>query len=412
MTDYLSGNLQAYSPGTALYDRSLTVYGIKIVAGAEVSGNKAVPDDWVYKTARVVQLLLDPAGEGINSSAQENAIKILKGESGTFHAGLPTVQRTLYGSSDSYDLSPLQKPEAWPGLDEHNDRHVSNDMVWYRNVSSPNPPEGKNDIGEILEHVLHTIQVLGIRGAIDGSLEALNGGNQSSEIYKAMNEAVENGVYGLEGYGGSLDRDLEFTSAVITKEYMYLLTFAMWEYNEFWDDGTLAPEWSDDALTPESVLSKNPLGHALFTKYIAPIVSRPDKAILLDIFQDNDQGAHGYIADTLETNTISIIVDEGVVSDSAITVSDLVEERIINGDKVISHTIEYGGQDYKYDDVKDLVMIFLRNDDFTPVFQNEIAESFPDYSEVTYSEVISLVGLGGVSDTILQVASTDGYFVV
>ena len=129
-------------------------------------------------------------------------------------------------------------------MDEHNDRHVSNDMVWYRNVSSPNPPEGKNDIGEIVEHVLHTIQVLGIRGAIDGSLEALNGGNQSSEIYKAMNEAVENGVYGLEGYGGSLDRDLEFTSTVITKEYMYLLTFAMWEYNEFWDDGTLAPEWS------------------------------------------------------------------------------------------------------------------------------------------------------------------------
>jgi len=306
----------------------------------------------------------------------------------------------------------LQKPEAWPGLDEHNDRHVSNDMVWYRNVSSPNPPEGKNDIGEILEHVLHTIQVLGIQGAIDGSLEALNGGNQSSEIYKAMNEAVENGIYGLEGYGGSLDRDLEFTSKVITKEYMYLLTFAMWEYNEFWDDGTLAPEWSDDALTPESVLATNPLGHALFTKYIAPIVSKPEKAILLDIFQDNDQGAHGYVADTLEKNTISIVVDEGVVSDSAITVSDLVEERIINGDKVISHTIEYGGQDYKYDDVKDLVMIFLRNDDFTPVFQNEIAESFPDYSEVTYSEVISLVGLGGVSDTILQVASTDGYFVV
>ena len=54
----------------------------------------------------------------------------------------------------------------------------------------------------------------------------------------------------------------------------------------------------DDALTPESVLATNPLGHALFTKYIAPIVSRPEKAILLDIFQDNDQGAHGYVADT------------------------------------------------------------------------------------------------------------------
>ena len=132
---------------------------------------------------------------------------------------------------------------------------------------------------------------------------------------------------------------------------------------------------------------------------------------MLNIFQDNDQGAHGYVADTVEKNTISIIVEEGVVSDSALTVSDLVEERILNGEKVISHTITYGSQDYKYEDVKDLVMIFLRNDDFTSIFQNEIAESFPDYSEVTYSEVISLVGLGGISDTILQVASSDGFFV-
>jgi len=95
MPYYQSGELAEYSSGTDLYDRSLTVHGIKIVAGAEVSGNNAVPDAWVYKTARVIQLLLDPKGQGIDRVAQDNVIKILQGESGTFHAGLPTVQRTL-----------------------------------------------------------------------------------------------------------------------------------------------------------------------------------------------------------------------------------------------------------------------------------------------------------------------------
>ena len=125
---------------------------------------------------------------------------------------------------------------------------------------------------------------------------------------------LKNGVYGLEGYGGSLDRDLEFTSTVITKEYMYLLTFAMWEYNEFWDDGTLAPEWSDDALTPESVLAKKPVGACVIHKiYRAHSFQGLIKRFCWIYSKIMTKAPHGYIADTLETNTISIIVDEGVV---------------------------------------------------------------------------------------------------
>lgn len=412
MPFYQSGELIKYESITELYDRSLTVYGIKIVAGAEVSGNKAVPDDWVYKTAKVIQLLLDPEGQGIDSVAQENAIKILEGASGTFHAGLSTVQRTLYGSGDSYESNPLRSPELWKGLDEHNDIHVSNDMVWYRNIESPNPPTGRNDTAEIMEHVLHTIHMLGIKGAVEGSLQALNGSDQSSEVYKAMNEAVENGAFDLEGYGGSLDRDLDFTGQVILKEYLYLLTFGMWEYNEFWDGGSLAPEWSDSARTPEGVLDLNPLGYALFTKYLAPIISQPSKEILLDMFQDNDQGAHGYLSDTIERNIISLIVEEGIVSESALTVSDLNEEIVRNGQDILSHTIEYGSQVYEYQDVDQFIMVYLRNDEFSEEYQKEIADSFPDYSTVSYSDVVSLVGISGMSDVILQIAGADGTFVV
>ena len=411
MPYYQSGELAEYSSGTELYDRSLTVYGIKIVAGAEVGGNNAVPDAWVYKTARVIQLLLDPNGQGIDRVAQENVIKILQGESGTFHAGRPTVQRTLYGSGDSYESNPLRSPELWAGLDEHNDKYASDDMVWYRNIESPDPPTGRNDIGEIMEHILHTIHMLGVKGAIEGSLQALDGSDQSSEVYKAMNEAVENGVFDLEGYGGSLERDLEFTGKVILKEYLYVLTFGMWEYSEFWEMGSLAPEWSDSARTPEGVLELNPLGHALYTKYLAPVISQPSKEILLDMFQDNDQGDHGYLSDTVEKNVISLIVEEGIVAESALTVSDLNEVIVRNGQDVLSHTIEYEGQAYKYQDVDKLTMVYLRNDEFSTEFQKEIADSFPDYSTVSYSEVVSAVGLSGLNEVILQVAGADGLFV-
>ena len=54
-------------------------------------------------------------------------------------------------------------------------------------ISNPRiPPTGRNDIAEIMEHVLHTIHMLGIKGAVEGSLQALNGSDQSSEVYKAM----------------------------------------------------------------------------------------------------------------------------------------------------------------------------------------------------------------------------------
>ena len=114
----------------------------------------------------------------------------------------------------------------WNGLNQLNDSHVSNDMVWYRNSDSPDPPTGRNDINEILEHVLHTIQMLGLRGAVEGSFQALDNTDTSSELRLAMAEAVDNGIFDLEGYG-SLERDEEYTVNIV-KEYLYLLTFGMW----------------------------------------------------------------------------------------------------------------------------------------------------------------------------------------
>ena len=62
MTVYTSEQLKPNTNISSHFDRSLDVYGIKLVASGAVGGNEAVPDEWVYTTARVVQLLLE--GEG------------------------------------------------------------------------------------------------------------------------------------------------------------------------------------------------------------------------------------------------------------------------------------------------------------------------------------------------------------
>ena len=72
-----------------------------MIAAGEIGGQQAVPDIWIYKTAQVFKLLVDKDSEGIDSQAQINMIKTLKGELG-WHQGIPTGQRIAYGGGDEY----------------------------------------------------------------------------------------------------------------------------------------------------------------------------------------------------------------------------------------------------------------------------------------------------------------------
>ena len=413
MTSYTSGELISNSNISSLYDRSLDVYGLKLVASGAVGGNTAVTDEWVYKTARVVQLLFDKNAAGIDKSAQERSIKILGGTEGTFHAGTPTAQQIGYGGGDSYSPEPLSDTGRyrWDGLPKFLNSYATDDMIWYRNADSPNPPQGDNDISELTEHILHTIETWGLRGAADGSLVALNPNNTNSKLHLAMKEAVDSGTFGLDGYGGSLDRDPEYTNAVIIKEYLYLLTFGMWEYSIFWDGGSLAPEWSDEARTPEGIQASNPLGFSLFNNYIAPVLSKIEIATLRTIFQDNDQGESGYVWDTSEVSTINIIVDQGILSGSAQMLKNLNKKVLKNGEVVIDQTIEYGGTKFKYDQIASFITIVTDSGVFTDNFRSEIKDSFPQHGAITYQEAISLVGVSNIDGVLVSVAGADGTYV-
>ena len=309
---YSSGDFVNVSIGsnTQLFDRTLETYGIKLVISGDVGSQKAVPDEWAYKTAQTIKLMLNPDAEGINKVAQENVVRTLKGEDGTWHEGMPTLQRVMKGGGDDYSPNPLKDWGAYGGdIDTLFNTHMDNDMVWYQNSShGAVTTEGDIDIQELVEHLMHTIHLYGVRGGVEGSTAALKGTEETdinyetSELWLAMQEAISNGVYDISGYG---DAPAHF---VITKEYTYLLNFNMWEFgSEFWPDGgSLAPEWADSARTVEGIQANNPLGYALFQKYFDPVLSKPDAGTLRNMFQDNDSGLSGYVPDSASSSSYKV----------------------------------------------------------------------------------------------------------
>jgi hypothetical protein len=295
---YSNGDIITIEP-VVFYDRELTINGIKLIVAGDIGGQLAVPDFWIYKTARVFELLIDKDGEDIDANSQLNMIKTLKGEIG-WHRGYPAGQRIARGGGNEYSPNFLDdnRNQSYPGLEAFEDALALDDMVWYKNIDSQGT--GDDDINEILEHTLHTLHRFGVRGGVQGSTEALNIEAEeeditNTDIFLAMKEAYTNGVFDIEGYGGDINnRD---AWPVMLKEYQYLLTYGMWEFNEFWEGGSLSPEWNDNARTPEGVLANNPLGYELYNTYFKPVISIPSKDTLREIFQNGDQGESGYIVD-------------------------------------------------------------------------------------------------------------------
>ena len=339
-TSYASkGSLQ--STTSSLFDRTLDVNGVKLLVGGETGDQAKVPDEWAHKVAQSYVMLMNSNTAGIDATAQQQMINILAGGDGTWHEGIGTSQRILKGAADEYPLNPLEdridgELDAEYGVGtEALLNSIMQDMIWYQN-SSGTIGSGDGDIQELFEHALHTIHPWGVRGAVEGSIDALNytkadgSGDphdandtswKTSELYLAFKEAVDNGVLDPSGYANDpLNNPEDFMKAAI--EYTYILNFSMWEMGkEFWLDknasgeGVLEGEWSETASTPAGVLAENPLGYALFNTYFAPVLSKPDFTTLRSMFQDNDGGLSGYQPDAVEAQAmlVSLVYERNII---------------------------------------------------------------------------------------------------
>ena len=275
--------------GSNFYKREVTINGVRIVATGNVGGQLAVPDAFLEKVARMVELFTDPNGEGIDATSQITFINTLKGAPGTYHAGIPTLQRVGRGGGDDYSSNFLRSPESFD-LDDINDSTFNNDMVWYLNSSGEGFGNGDIDAAEVIEHVFHTIHMSGLDALTLKQYPYLSSDWASGPVYAAMKEAYDGGFWDSEGYGGDAWKTDPEMFEVAQKEYLYLVNFSMFEYTSLWENGTLSPEWNDSMRTPSGILENNPLGYELFNTYIAPAISKPDLSTIRDIFQDGDVG--------------------------------------------------------------------------------------------------------------------------
>ena len=294
--------------GSNFFKRDVTVNGVRIMGAGGVGGQVAVPDAWLEKVARMFELFMDRKGTGINQTYQRRMVKTLRGDTGTYHAGFPTIQRVARGAGADYSTNFLTDAGiiSW-NLTNLYDTHVQNDMVWYLNSTGDGYGDGDTDAQEVIEHVFHTIHMHGLPAEDIKLYPYISSDWNTSDLYAAMEQAYDGGYWDSSGYNSPADDWKTDGDAfeVAAKEYLFLLNFCMFDYSSLWDGGSLSPEWSDSMRTPSGIQTNNPLGYAFFNTWMAPTISKPSLTTIRSIFGDGNtpaqddpslSGSSGYVS--------------------------------------------------------------------------------------------------------------------
>jgi hypothetical protein len=330
-SEYNNGSIVSLTgDGSDFFKKEATVNGVRIVVAGDVGGQTAVPDAFTEKVARMFELFTDPSGSGINETFQRNLIKTLSGDTGTYHAGLPTIQRVARGAGSDYTPNFLDDAGIlyW-NLTNLFDTTVQNDMVWYLNSTGDISGSGDNDAQEVIEHVFHTLHMHGLPADDIKLYSYLASDWQTGDLYLAMEEAYDGGMWDSAGYGGNAWKTDSDAFEVAAKEYLYLLNFSMFEYTDLWEGGSLSPEWDDSMRTQSGILANNPLGYTFHNTYISPAISKPSLATIRSIFQDGDlgdptiAGSSGYVITPLSDYSTDNELE--IVSSSFNQINDIIQ---------------------------------------------------------------------------------------
>ena len=138
-------------------------------------------------------------------------------------------------------------------------------------------------IGEVIEHLLHTITEVVFNSSFSTEW---TWNNTSSNVHLAMQQAISNGIYDVSDYAGLLG-DAEAYRKVTTKEYGYWLILAEWDYFGITGKvdvgyGTGNSEFTKG--TSAEIAAGNPLGHKLYLDTVAKVLSVPDKDVIRSLY--------------------------------------------------------------------------------------------------------------------------------
>jgi hypothetical protein len=112
-----------------------------------------------------------------------------------------------------------------------------------------------------------------------------------------------------------------------------------------------------------------------------------------------------------ETHTLSVIVDKGVLGTGAVLLKGLTEKLTITNGVATTHTVDYAGSTFDYNQIDTLITTVIRDGEFTNEFKKELTDAAPTTANLTYKDAVTLVGVLNIDAALISVAGLDGNFV-
>ena len=222
-----------------------------------------VNNDFVYKVAQTYRELLG-GDDGMKSSWTADLINKMDDKS--------VLQRIIYGEYDDYSGDRAFDESNYPGFDNTHDNNPNVDVIIEKK-----PIDKSGQVNEVIEHILHTITVLGFNYIFP---EKYSYTNACSDVYLAMQEAISKGYYGVSMYD-DIKNDTENYGRIIVQEFAYWLIITGWDIKKDLKPNS-APEWTvNSASEMQSLL---PLSHALYEETVKDILKKPTSEFLLSLF--------------------------------------------------------------------------------------------------------------------------------
>tara|TARA_B110000467_G_scaffold32337_1_gene29265 strand:+ start:741 stop:1550 length:810 start_codon:yes stop_codon:yes gene_type:complete len=229
------------------------------VKSLRIFAKESVSESFLNNVAKTYELMFED-GSIIDESMRSHYFATSKSNY--------VYQRVGVFAEDDPNFNPGTPPSPY-------DDNVT-DYIWEINE------KGEEQIGEVLEHLLHTVTNVIFYLAYPNEWDF---DNTSSLLNEAMNESIEKGIYDISSYN-EIKNDNEIYNKILTQEYAYWLILAEWNYFIMAGKKMEGISGNEEFTigTSSEIASQLPLGHKLYKEYIEKILSIPDPGTIKLLF--------------------------------------------------------------------------------------------------------------------------------
>jgi len=229
------------------FTKKLTVCGMFLVGGDDIS------NDFMKQVAKTIKEIF-PQGGSIDAALQEAVLTNLY----SYRTMIPFFKENGFES---------MTPEEQTQFDYLTDNYGVCDIIV---ECEPGPGQ----VNEVVEHILHHLTDIGLHYTFPREW----GMTQTSEVYQAMQEAIDKGHYDVSGYD---ENDAHYLRIII-QEFAYWVIFTAWDLFEPYGPEA---EWTG-INNPADLQNKLPLSYQLFRQTIPKVMVSPSLSTL-DEFTKN-----------------------------------------------------------------------------------------------------------------------------